>query len=65
MLCWVDPDSGTWGASAPIFVTLIDEEADVFGELSDTDRVKVAQVMVENNDDPYFDLYSALAALGI
>ena len=51
MECWVDLDSGTWGAGDRIVsVYLTQEEAEVFGQLSDRQRISVAAYMTDDND---------------
>lgn len=46
MDAWVDLDSGTYGAGESIiFITLDPDDEEVFGELSDNDRIYIAEKM--------------------
>lgn len=48
MRTWVAAD-GSWGDSDLVHIYLSDAQADVFGELSDSDRWEVAHFMNKGN----------------
>jgi hypothetical protein len=60
---YVASDGNFGNAEGLAEIRLTSEEADFIADLTDEDRYKVAQLVVSNSDQPYYDVFSAHAAL--
>ncbi len=59
---WVDLDSGTYGAAESIrFIYLSPDEEEIFGELSDNDRIYIAKGMASDSPREFSELLADLS----